>query len=92
MMLITTFGTYHYKNRGYGCCEKIYEWQILYYYQLLPCEQVLWGALVAGQEKEGELANASLAFEFHLQFPFSSPWIELSNFHQSVPSGNQREC
>ena len=31
MMLITTFGTYHYKNRSYGCCEKIYEWQILYY-------------------------------------------------------------
>ena len=61
MMLITTFGTYHYKNRSYGCCENIYEWQILYYYQLLACEQVLWGALVAGREKEGELATASLS-------------------------------
>ena len=92
MMLITTFGTYHYKIRSYGCCEKIYEWQLLYYYQLLACEQVLRGALVAEREKEGELATASLEFEFQLQFSSSSPWIELSNFCQSVPSGNQREC
>ena len=28
--------------------------------------QALWGALVAGREKEGELASTSLEFEFHL--------------------------
>ena len=30
--------------------------------------QALWGALAAGREKRGELANTSLEFEFHLQF------------------------
>ena len=32
-------------------------------------KQALWGTLAAGWEKERELANASLEFEFHLQFP-----------------------
>ena len=30
----------------------------------ITCEQVLWGALEAGQEKEGELATTSLEFEY----------------------------
>ena len=32
--------------------------------QLLACEQALQGALAVGQEKEGELATTSLAFEY----------------------------
>ena len=32
--------------------------------QLLACEQALQGALAVGQEKEGELATKSLAFEY----------------------------
>ena len=31
------------------------------------------GALVAGQEKEGELATTSLEFKFYLHFPYGSP-------------------
>ena len=30
----------------------------------LTCEQALWGALAPGQEKEGELATASLEFKY----------------------------
>ena len=30
----------------------------------LPWEQALWGALAAGQEKEGELPTTSLEFEY----------------------------
>ena len=30
----------------------------------LACEQALWGALAAGQEKEGELAATSLEFAY----------------------------
>ena len=30
----------------------------------ITCEQVLWGALEAGQEKEGELATTSLEFQY----------------------------
>ena len=30
----------------------------------LACEQALWGALAAGQEKEGELSTTSLEFEY----------------------------
>ena len=30
---------------------------------IVVCEQALWGSLVAGQEKEGELATMSLEFE-----------------------------
>ena len=30
----------------------------------ITCEQVLWGALEAGREKEGELATTSLEFEY----------------------------
>ena len=33
----------------------------------IACEQALRSALAAGREKEGELATASLEFEFHLQ-------------------------
>ena len=58
----------------------------------LACEQALRDALAAGQEKEGELATRSLEFEFHLQFPCGSPLTELSDFHQSEQSGNEREC
>jgi len=39
----------------------------------VACEQALLGTLVAGQEKEGELATMSLEFEFHLQFSCGSP-------------------
>jgi len=52
----------------------------------VACEQALQGALVVGQEKEGELATTSLEFEFHLQFPCGSPLTELSNFCQSAQS------
>ena len=41
--------------------------------QNLACEQALWGALTAGQEKEGELTTTSLEYEFYLQFPCDSP-------------------
>ena len=30
----------------------------------VACEQAHWGALVAGREKEGELATTSLEFEY----------------------------
>lgn len=30
----------------------------------LACDQALWGALAAGQEKEGELSTTSLEFEY----------------------------
>ena len=55
-------------------------------------EQALQGALAAGWEKEGELATTPLEFEFHLQLPCGSPLTELSDFRQSVRSGNEREC
>ena len=58
----------------------------------IACEQALPGTLAAGREKEGELASTSLELEFHLQFPFGSPWTELSDFHQSAQSGNMRDC
>ena len=50
----------------------------------IVCEQALRGALVAGQEKEGELQTTSLEFEFHLQFSCGSPSTDLSDFSQSV--------
>ena len=53
----------------------------------VACEQALRGR--AGREKEGELANTSLEFEFHLQFPCGSPSTELSHFHQSRRSRNE---
>ena len=59
-------------------------------YSLLACDQALRGALVAGREKEGELATTSLKFEF--QFLCGSPFTELSDFRQSARSGNEREC
>ena len=53
--------------------------------RFLACEQ-------AGREKKGELATTFPEFEFHLQFPCGSPSTELSDFHQSARSGNEREC
>ena len=44
------------------------------------CEQALRSALAEGREKEGELATTSLEFEFNLQLPCGSPWIEQSDF------------
>ena len=58
-------------------------------FQVLPCEQAVRGALAAGWEKEGELANTSLEVEFHLQCPRGYPSTELSNFRQSARSGNE---
>ena len=55
-------------------------------------QQGLQGALVAGWEKEGELATTSLKFEFHLQFPFGSPSTELPDFCQSAQSRNEHKC
>ena len=52
----------------------------------LASEQAVRGALATGREKEGELATTSLEFEFHLQFPCSSPSTELSD------SANQRDA
>ena len=58
----------------------------------LACKQALQGALVAGWEKEGELATTSLEFEFHLQFPCGSPSTKMSDFRQSARRRNEREC
>ena len=49
-------------------------------------------APAAGLKKEGELANTSLEFEFHLQIPCGSRSTEVSDFRQSARSGNEREC
>ena len=59
---------------------------------MVACKQAVQGALAAGREKEGELANTSLEFEFHLQFCCGSPSTELSDFRQSARSGNERDC
>ena len=56
----------------------------IFFRALIACELALWGALAAGQEKEGELATMSLEFEFHLQFPHGSLSTELSDFCQSA--------
>ena len=37
---------------------------IPYSFVQLACEQALWGALAAGQEKEGDVATTSLEFEY----------------------------
>ena len=58
----------------------------------LACEQASRGALAAGREKEGELATTSLEFKFYLQFPCGLPSTKLSDFRQSVRSGNEHEC
>ena len=50
----------------------------------IACKQALWGALVVGWEKEGELPTRSLEFESHLQFPCGSLLTELSIFRQST--------
>ena len=44
------------------------------------------------REMEGELATTSPEFKFHFQFPCGSPSTELSDFHQSARSGNERKC
>ena len=36
---------------------------------VIAWKQALWGALVAGREKDGELVTTALEFEFLLQFP-----------------------
>ena len=59
---------------------------------VIAWKQALWGALVAGGEKDGELVTTALEFEFHFQFPCGSPSTELSDFCQSELRGNEREC
>ena len=59
---------------------------------VIAWKQALWGALVVGREKDGELVTTALEFGFHFQFPCGSPSAELSDFHQSVQSGNESEC
>ena len=49
-------------------------------FSFASCEQALRSALVAGWEKERDLATLSLKFEFHLQFPCDSPSTELADF------------
>ena len=44
------------------------------------------------KRKESYLPTTSLEFEFHLQFPCSSPSTELSDFRQSGWIGNECEC
>ena len=56
------------------------------------CITSLVSATPRNHQKEGELATTSLEFEFHFQFPCGSPSTELSDFHQSEQSGNEREC
>ena len=63
----------------------------LHYTVLLACEQALQGTLVAGWEKEGELATMSLEFEFCLQFPCGSLSTKLLDFWQSAQSRNEGE-
>ena len=58
----------------------------------LSTEQALRGTLATRQKKEGELATASLEFDFHLKFPCGSLLTELPDFSQSVPSGNKLKC
>ena len=67
-------------------CWSVLCFRCLVSYPIVACEQALWGAPAAWQEKEGELATASLEFEFHLQFPCGSASTELSHF------ANQREA
>ena len=45
----------------------------------VACEQALRGALVEGQEKEGELATTFLEFELLFYFPCGSLLTELSD-------------
>ena len=45
-----------------------------------------------GRAGKGERAYKFLEFEFHLQFPCGSPSTELSDFHQSTRSRNERKC
>ena len=59
---------------------------------VIAWKQALWGALVAGREKDGELVTTALEFEFHFQFPCGSPSNELSDFCQSERRGNECEC
>ena len=64
----------------------------------LACEETLLGALAAGGGGGGGGGRrracyyVSWNFEFHLQFPRGSPSTELSDFHQSALSENEREC
>ena len=60
--------------------------------RFLAWEQALWNTLAAERQKKGELATMFPEFEFHLQFSCGSPSTKLSEFHQSVRSGNEREC
>ena len=65
--------------------------QIPFAFSWPACEQALRGAVAVGREKERELST-TLEFECHFQFPCGSPSTELSDFRQSVRSGNEREC
>ena len=58
----------------------------------LSTEQALRGTLATRQKKEGQLATASLEFDFHLKFPCDSLLTELPDFSQSVLSGNKLKC
>jgi len=53
-------------------------------YLFVTCEQALRGDLVAGWEKEGELATTSLQFKFRLQHSCGSLLSEVSDFGQSA--------
>ena len=61
--------------------------EILYYYQLLACEQalgVLWQH--GGKKKDSELATTSLEFEFHSNSPVAPHGLSCQI------SANQREA
>ena len=57
---------------------------------VIAWKQALWGALVAGREKDGELVTTALEFEFLLQFACGFPSTELSDFRQSERCRNKR--
>ena len=83
-----TFHLENFRKRGFGRGEAMFVlFSVCFPFMGVACEQALRGR--AGREKEGELANTSLEFEFHLQFPCGSPSTELSHFHQSRRSRNE---
>ena len=60
-------------------------WRVWELSKILPCEQTLRGAVARGG-KRNKSWTTCLEFEFHLQFPCSSPLSELSIY------ANQREA
>ena len=76
------------KNKQYVYCKRGFTWMVT---SLIPHSP---RASSTGRFGGGESLQLRLSqeFEFHLQFPWVSPSIELSHFHQSARNGNDRVC